>query len=111
MVTRECAKVGGQIHEVNHRRKESQERARGELSRLLRRRDEAVMKSWQIEAHCLHMEDTLRQHNITIPSSKEGDEEEEEEEDQEDEAETEQDNMIDPDDDDDDSNNKRLRIE
>jgi hypothetical protein len=109
MVTRECAKVGGQIHEVNHRRKESQERARGELSRLLRRRDEAVMKSWQIEAHCLHMEDNLRQHNITIPSSKEGDEEDQE--DQEDEAETEQDNMIDPDDDDDDSNNKRLRIE
>jgi hypothetical protein len=107
MMTRECAKVGGQIHEVNHRRKESQERARGELSRLLRRRDEAVMKSWQIEAHCLHMEDTLRQHNITIPSSKEGDEEDE------DEAETELDNdyMIDPADDDDDSNNKRLRIE
>ena len=106
-MTRECAKVGGQIHEVNHRRKESQERARGELSRLLRRRDEAVMKSWQIEAHCLHMEDTLRQHNITIPSSKEGDEEDE------DEAETELDNdyMIDPADDDDDSNNKRLRIE
>jgi len=105
MMTRECAKVGGQIHEVNHRRKESQERARGELSRLLRRRDEAVMKSWQIEAHCLHMEDTLRQHNITFPSSKEGDEEE----DQEDGAETEQDNMIDPDDDN--SNNKRLRVE
>jgi hypothetical protein len=107
MMTRECAKVGGQIHEVNHRRKESQERARGEFSRLLRRRDEAVMKSWQIEAHCLHMEDTLRQHNITIPSSKEGDEEDE------DEAETELDNdyMIDPADDDDDSNNKRLRIE
>ena len=91
---------------MNHRRKESQERARGDLSRLLRRRDEAVMKSWQIEAHCLHMEEILHQHNISLPASIEVDEDEDEDEN---EVEKEYENIADPDDNT--NNSKRLRIE
>lgn len=109
LVARECAQVGAQIQQVNHRRRDAQERVRGELSRLARRRDEAVMKSWQIEAHCLQMEELLRQHNIDIPTVTADDDDEDGDEEAElDGLEQEIDDSVDPADR---SERKRMRTE
>lgn len=48
-----------QINDINYDRKETQENVKAELDKILRRRDESIMKSWHIEVTCKHMENSL----------------------------------------------------
>lgn len=48
-----------EVQVLNYSRKVAQDSIRDELSKMIKRRDDAIYKSWQIEAHCNQMEQTL----------------------------------------------------
>ena len=51
--------IFNEINAINFDRKETQENVKAELDKILRRRDESILKSWQIENSCNHMENSI----------------------------------------------------
>ena len=51
--------IAKEIQAVNYERKDKQEQAKVVLDKILRRRDDSINKSWQIEISCRHMENSL----------------------------------------------------
>ena len=56
------------IQSVNLERKEKQEHARRELYKMHYKRDEAILKSWQIEQNCAQIGAILQSRNIPLPT-------------------------------------------
>lgn len=59
--------IQNEIQHLNYYRKDKQEKVKSELSKLTRRRDDAVLKSWYINASCHQMEETLRHRGEEVP--------------------------------------------
>ena len=59
VISQKISQVQDDIQAVNRQRKDEQDRVRNELNRLIRRRDDSIYKSWQINHACKQMEATL----------------------------------------------------